>query len=938
MNYLMDPNGLSSANALAATGANVLQRACWTSGLLVLIVLGVCRLFPRLPHAARCGLWWLTCLKFVLSLAWTTPLLLPILPAVPTASIVPTPFAVPHTGLSRPLPMGRMAARPLSPASGAASTPASEIASALPTPTPIVPSFALVCLAVWLIGVIARLFIVCWQVWHMRRLVNTARVLHDRDVERIARETALAMGLCRLPRLLVTDNAEGPLALGLFQPTVLLCRADLDRLTHDELHTVLAHEFAHIRRGDLWRGLVPHAAHILFWFHPLVWLAYREFDMAREADCDARALRSIQTPFDAYAQLLVKLGTTNHSVCIPGALGAQSHFRTLQRRILMLKHTPGETRIGLIGLLGLFSVIGLAGLIPWRLIAAPQPARPAHASKVVSPLDPTILDLNALLRADWNTIAAKGPENLDFAQGLAHWQRAVPEGDAASTDAAYQVLMTDGSAANGQPGAYLTARGHSENGMLLVQRFRADAYRAKRVRFSAMLKSADLKEPTGLMLMLDTPDAFKGRASDTIGGTTDWKRLDCVIDVPTDCRGLILGTGMAAGKGKLWFRDVHFDVVGNDVALTPEADDRDGNSSPDWAKMPAAPVNLDLSDGLRHWEKITSPGDKAGYQQTVVRQSGQAGNQAQIIGSITKAEAFGGIMQNVRASAYRGKRIRYSAQVRTQGTVRGAMAFLRIDRRGAQRAWNYPGAAICIGTTGWKTQQYVLDVPNDAEGIAFGLFTNGKGTTWARNFRFEVVGTNVPVSPAQYDSDNAAASETDEKTGFYKQPQNLNFVYQLTDWGNDNPEHNATKNYAIGLDAAGRRSGQPSAWLKSIVEKPQSYGTLMQNFSAEKYRGKRLRYSAWLRTQAQGPQSGEEGAGLWIVLHDDKHGAAWNMTAHPIQGTTGWKRYTWVLDVPPAAKFLSFGIDLTGKGKVWVDDFRFELVGTDVPLTPPTEN
>jgi hypothetical protein len=52
-----------------------------------------------------------------------------------------------------------------------------------------------------------------------------------------------------------------------------------------------------------------------------------------------------------------------------------------------------------------------------------------------------------------------------------------------------------------------------------------------------------------------------------------------------------------------------------------------------------------------------------------------------------------------------------------------------------------------------------------------------------------------------------------------------------------------------------------------------------------------------------------------------------------IKGTSDWKRYDVVLDVPPAATDISFGILLADAGEVWLSDAKLEAVGTDVPVT-----
>jgi hypothetical protein len=57
------------------------------------------------------------------------------------------------------------------------------------------------------------------------------------------------------------------------------------------------------------------------------------------------------------------------------------------------------------------------------------------------------------------------------------------------------------------------------------------------------------------------------------------------------------------------------------------------------------------------------------------------------------------------------------------------------------------------------------------------------------------------------------------------------------------------------------------------------------------------------------------------------------MENRPIKGTTPWKRYEVVLDVPTESATLNLGVLLTGKGQVWVDDVQLELVDKTVLTT-----
>jgi peroxiredoxin len=144
----------------------------------------------------------------------------------------------------------------------------------------------------------------------------------------------------------------------------------------------LAHELAHLQRGDLHLSLVPHLAQLLFFFHPLAGLACREWAMAREAACDAAALRATGEPPVTYGRLLVKLAANHRGAAALPTLGATAGFRTLQRRLKMLELSSlSPRRWWRLGLTVLVTA-GALSVIPWRLVAraAPPSAKPVAAA------------------------------------------------------------------------------------------------------------------------------------------------------------------------------------------------------------------------------------------------------------------------------------------------------------------------------------------------------------------------------------------------------------------------------------------------------------------------------------------------------------------------------------------------------------------------------
>jgi hypothetical protein len=103
-------------------------------------------------------------------------------------------------------------------------------------------------------------------------------------------------------------------------------------------------------------------------------------------------------------------------------------------------------------------------------------------------------------------------------------------------------------------------------------------------------------------------------------------------------------------------------------------------------------------------------------------------------------------MQDFRAEHYLGKRVRFSAFVKTEGTQDWAGLWMRVDNGPKQIAFDNMQNRPIKGTADWKKYEVVLDVPQEATGIFFGILLNGSGTVWLNNATFDIVGSNVPTT------------------------------------------------------------------------------------------------------------------------------------------------------------------------------------------------
>lgn len=138
------------------------------------------------------------------------------------------------------------------------------------------------------------------------------------------------------------------------------------------------------------------------------------------------------------------------------------------------------------------------------------------------------------------------------------------------------------------------------------------------------------------------------------------------------------------------------------------------------------------------------------------------------------------------------------------------------------------------------------------------------------------------------------------------------------------------RSYEIGVDSKETLGDKGARFIRYVEGDDTAFGTLMQKISAKNYQGKRVRFQAMVKTNEV-----SQWAGLWMsaVRQGEQYPAAfYNSKDKPISGSTGWQLRSVTLDIPDDAATLNFGVIDAGRGQVWIDQLKLEVVGKEVPV------
>jgi beta-lactamase regulating signal transducer with metallopeptidase domain len=116
-----------------------------------------------------------------------------------------------------------------------------------------------------------------------------SRLLSDESKNGLLNDLRQQLGLTRRVRLFQNPTILAAINRGIARPRIIL-PSEGAGWSPERLRVVFLHELAHIKRLDGIVDVLINIALVVFWFHPLVWLACRRLRTERERACDDAVL------------------------------------------------------------------------------------------------------------------------------------------------------------------------------------------------------------------------------------------------------------------------------------------------------------------------------------------------------------------------------------------------------------------------------------------------------------------------------------------------------------------------------------------------------------------------------------------------------------------------------------------------------------------------
>jgi hypothetical protein len=131
-------------------------------------------------------------------------------------------------------------------------------------------------------------------------------------------QLARARGVLKPVEVVEHEAVPGPMTFGIYRPVIVL-PPDAREWSDAELRRALMHELEHIQRGDWIMQIMARVVAACYWFHPMVWMAWRRLCLEAERSCDDAVVLSEERT--DYAEQLVTLAQRMSATPVQPLLG-----------------------------------------------------------------------------------------------------------------------------------------------------------------------------------------------------------------------------------------------------------------------------------------------------------------------------------------------------------------------------------------------------------------------------------------------------------------------------------------------------------------------------------------------------------------------------------------------------------------------------------------
>ena len=161
-------------------------------------------------------------------------------------------------------------------------------------------------MGLWMLGMLIVTFTMVRGLLTLRRIKKYASALSHQEVLVLFEECKNRLQIKKSIKIIISKRVQSPMIFGLFQTYIVLPSQHENWLSLKHFEFIFLHELNHYKNKDLLTNYVILFYQIIYWFNPLVWLAFREMRLDREIACDTSVLQLLDDhSFSEYGNTII---------------------------------------------------------------------------------------------------------------------------------------------------------------------------------------------------------------------------------------------------------------------------------------------------------------------------------------------------------------------------------------------------------------------------------------------------------------------------------------------------------------------------------------------------------------------------------------------------------------------------------------------------------
>ncbi|MGL4344918.1 MAG: BlaR1 family beta-lactam sensor/signal transducer, partial [Cellulosilyticaceae bacterium] len=216
-------------------------------------------------------------------------------------------------------------------------------------------------MGIWFLGGTIYLGLLLQGYSRLRRIRESIQKIEQPEIWRQFEDCKKTLGITKPIQLGTSTEVHSPMAFGIRKTYIVLPGHSLAHLSIEDIQYILLHELIHYKNRDLLISGMMSALQVIYWFHPLVHIAFRRIRNDREVACDYAVLSKIdKTQHIAYGKTLLRfaeIAAGREALSLATSMGGTK--KQIKRRLLKIVAFKPETKLIRLRSLVVFGLMAL---------------------------------------------------------------------------------------------------------------------------------------------------------------------------------------------------------------------------------------------------------------------------------------------------------------------------------------------------------------------------------------------------------------------------------------------------------------------------------------------------------------------------------------------------------------------------------------------------